>query len=89
MGMCARAVRDGFVAPTAEKLDNLGPGCFVHINDKGVCCWAEITAAETAEGFPAVLHPALSGDDRAPGTEVMVHPEQITALGCDRFCVCY
>jgi hypothetical protein len=88
MGQCAKAVRDGFVEPTIEKLDNLGPGCFVHVNDNGVCCWAELKSAECDKGYRAVLHPALSGDQRQAGTEVVVRREQITALGCDRYCVC-
>ena len=99
MGLCAKPLEDGFVSPTEEKLNNLGPGCFVQMNDHGSCCWIEIMEISGA-GFQAKAHPALSEDNRshgvngkeidtfAPGAEVIVQREQITALGCDRFCFC-
>jgi hypothetical protein len=92
MGKCAHAARDGFEEPTEEKLERLGPGCFVQIKAPGEsCCWVEITSIEDS-GFNSIAHPALSDckedEHIAEGDQVVVNRKQITALGCDRFCFC-
>lgn len=92
MGICANAEVDGFVKPTQQSLDDLGPGCFVQKKDSnGTCCWVEITSNGDVE-FECVAHPALlSGselDDVSEGDRLHVKKDQITALGCDRYCTC-
>ncbi len=38
MGECAIALQDGFVEPTKEILDNIGPGCFALKTDSSESC---------------------------------------------------
>lgn len=92
MGICANAVKEGFVEPTKERLDDLGPGCFVQKKESGgSCCWVEITSMGDTE-FKCIAHPALlEGADPggiSEGDQGIVKREQITALGCDRYCFC-
>ena len=91
---------DNFEQPTAERLAGLGPGCFVQIQRNGRCDWIEITRTEGDE-FVGTMHPMLStplpantsenstsADGQTINKEVRLRKEQITALGCDRYCVC-
>ena len=91
MGNCAFALQDGFVEPTEEKLDDLGPGCFVQKKgSNGSCCWVEVISMDDA-GIKCIAHPALlsgASDNVSEGDEVLVKREQITAMGCDRYCFC-
>jgi len=94
------AEQDTFQEPTAERLAGLGVGCFVQIHRNGECEWVEITRGEGNE-FVGMLHPALStplptetahaikeAHRQAANEELRLRKEQITALGCDRYCVC-
>jgi len=92
MGICASAVADGFVQPTQQKLDDLGPGCFVQkMGSNGSCCWVEITSMGSTE-YDCIAHPALLSDTGrdavSEGDHLKVKRDQITALGCDRYCSC-
>lgn len=92
MGACASAVKDGFAEPTKERLNDLGPGCYVQKMDVcGSCCWAEIVSGNDS-GYECIAHPALSDgaaqEGIAEGSSIVVQREQITALGCDRYCSC-
>lgn len=92
MGSCCSNVENDFVAPDAEKLANLGPGCFVRIEYQTSCVWVEITRVDGKQ-FRGILHPELSKEQRTSllqkqGAEVSLAAEQINALGCDRYCYC-
>lgn len=92
MGECADAAVEGFAEPTAERLGHLGPGCFVQKMEVcGTCCWVEIVS-EKDDAYEGIAHPALSdGAAEAMFTEgekVVVQKDQITAMGCDRYCFC-
>ena len=92
MGNCANAVTDGFVQPTQQRLDDLGPGCFVQkMGPNGTCCWVEITSNGDSE-YECIAHPSLlngtCNDGVSEGDHTRVKKEQITALGCERYCTC-
>ena len=97
---CINEEQGHFEQPTAERLAGLGPGCFVQIQGDGRCDWIEITRTENDE-FIGTMHPMLStplpavvSSDSTSTVkqtikkEVRLRKEQITALGCDRYCVC-
>ena len=93
MGECANAVKEGFEVPTNDKLDNLGPGCFVQKTDEcGSCCWVELVSSSDNGSYEAIAHPALTrgavNEGIIEGDKVTVLRNQITALGCDRYCFC-
>jgi len=92
MSVCVDAVIEGFAEPSEERLDHLGPGCFVQKMEVcGTCCWVELTEGD-ADVFEGIAHPALSDSDAKlvykEGDRVQVTRDQITALGCDRYCFC-
>jgi hypothetical protein len=92
MAECANAIVEGFAEATEDRLDHIGPGCFVQKMEVcGTCCWVEITD-ETNDSYEGIAHPALSdGGAQAmfkEGDVVQVTKDQITALGCDRYCFC-
>lgn len=92
MGKCVDAQQDAFAEPTPERLDGLGAGCFVQFYHDGRCDWVEITETQGDE-LIATTHPELSeGDAKTqtmrPCEKLCLRKEQITALGCDRYCFC-
>jgi hypothetical protein len=92
MGNTASSLDDSFVQPTQVLLDDLGPGCFVQkLDSNGFSYWVEITSIGNS-GYECIAHPSLitSADESivSEGDLVTVKHEQITALGCDRFCFC-
>jgi len=82
-----------FVVPTTDLIANLGPGCYVQILDNNDLFWVEIETVCDSE-YKGRVHPKLNtglntgycpfGDDNL----VLFCKEQITLLGCDRFCFC-
>lgn len=93
MGECADAIVEGFAEATEDRLDHLGPGCFVQKMEVcGTCCWVELVTDEDEGTYKAIAHPALSDGNAQvmfkEGEHVQVTKDQITALGCDRFCFC-
>lgn len=92
MNVCAAVLQDGFVEPTEEILDALGPGCFTLKTDSSTsCCWVEIVSMDGTD-FECIAHPALlpgtNDESISEGDLVMLKRQQITALGCDRYCFC-
>lgn len=92
MGKCINARQDAFAEPTTESLAGLGAGCFVQFKHNGQCDWVEITRSEGDE-LVGISHPELSESDTGEQSnnaseELRLCKEQITALGCDRYCVC-
>jgi len=80
---------EAFTVPTAGLIENLGPGCFVQIRDNDNLLWVEIDAVYDSE-FKGRLHPKLN-QGYCPfeeENEVLFCKEQITLLGCDRYCFC-
>lgn len=94
MGECADAIVEGFAEPTQDRISHLGPGCFVQKMEVcGTCCWVELTSDDKGDGtYQAIAHPALSDGDAATmfkeGEPIQVTKDQITAMGCDRYCFC-
>lgn len=98
---CSNAEQAYFQKPTADRLACLGAGCFVQIPHNGQCVWVELTRKEDDE-YVGILHPELSTSQAATPTvvtttdkqfpsdnqEVHLRTQQITALGCDRYCFC-
>ena len=92
MGECVIALQDGFVEPTEEILDNVGPGCFALKTDSSKsCCWVEVVSMDDT-GYECIAHPGLSSGTNekniSEGDSVFLKREQIAALGCDRYCFC-
>ena len=78
-----------FVIPTDNLLDNLGPGCFVQVDQGNGAFWVEI---KNTDGyfFGGRVHPNL-GDVECPfykECDVSFNREEIALLGCDRYCFC-
>ena len=92
MGKCVNTQQDAFTEPTAQRLEDLGAGCFVQIHCGEQCEWMEITDLEGDECI-GTSYPSLSANDandKAPATseELRFRKEQIVAMGCDRYCFC-
>jgi hypothetical protein len=92
MGITTSLVDYGFVEPTQMLLDDLGPGCFVQkMESSGALYWVEITSIGNF-GYECIAHPTLVNNTDvsvvSDGDLGTVRREQITALGCDRFCFC-
>ena len=92
MGESAVAERDGYMLPTEEKLNEIGPGCFVQFKDlSSLYCWLEVISLDNT-GFNCIARPALtpsaSNQDISEGDRIFVNRDQITALGCERYCYC-
>ena len=89
--MYQQALDDEFVTPTENLLDNLGPGCFVLIDQgKDSTFWVEI---DDTDGyiFSGRVHSQLSGGIACPyldQSRVMFKRDEIYRLGCDRYCFC-
>lgn len=92
MGITSNSVDDGFVKPTEVLLDDVGSGCFVQkLERDGSRYWVEITSVGVT-GYEGIAHPALINDSDASvvteGNLCTVERDQITALGCGKFCFC-
>jgi len=92
MGTTSNSVDDSFVKPTAMLLNDVGSGCFVQkLEPDGSRYWLEITSVGDT-GYEGIAHPALVNDCDASavteGDHCTVERDQITALGCGRFCFC-
>ena len=60
MGECADAIVEGFAEATEDRLDHLGPGCFVQKMEVcGTCCWVELVTDEDEGTYKAIAHPVL------------------------------
>lgn len=91
MNRAEQANEEWFVQPTPEKLAGLGQGCFVQVREGQGCCWVEITTG--GEGrFSGIVHPELQSPCCKPlpgmGPVAELRSEEISALGCDRYCFC-
>ncbi len=78
-----------FVLPTEKLLDNLGPGCYVKINQGNGECWVEINYTN-GYMFGGTVHPRINGEHCPYQSEVNVlfNRDEIVNLGCDHFCFC-
>jgi hypothetical protein len=78
-----------FVIPTDNLLDNLGPGCFVQVDQGNGAFWVEINDTD-GDFFGGRVHPQLSGPDCPFHKECDVNfsRDDISLLGCDRYCFC-
>ena len=83
--------QDGFVIPTQTQLDNLVTGCYVRIQDDKQFYWVEIDEVY-AQGLSGVIHAELEGvnckTDLHHHSRVCFQREQVTHVGCDRYCFC-
>lgn len=85
------AVADGFVAVTEENLACLTKGCFVRVGTGGATCWVEVHAVD-GDRLSGAVHPELSAVPAPASIDycevASIRREQITALGCYRYCFC-
>lgn len=85
------ANEEWFEQPTPEKLAGLGQGCFVQVREPHGCYWVEITEGGGGR-FSGMVHPELQSPCCKPladaGQMADIRSEDITALGCDRYCFC-
>lgn len=82
-------MEQGFVVPTENLLDNLGPGCFVQVDQGNGAFWVEIDDTD-GHIFGGRVHPNLGGEECPFVTEcqVLFNRDEICRLGCDRYCFC-
>jgi hypothetical protein len=82
---------DHFPAPTEEDLNHLAPGCFVRIGLGDSAYWVEIGKINGVT-ISGMVHPELSGTlcliDHDSCEIARFSRDQVTALGCDRYCWC-
>jgi hypothetical protein len=90
-GSDAREINQGFPAITEEDLGHLAPGCFVQVGLGEDSYWVEIGMIE-GDTISGMVHPELSGSlcliDHDSCEVARFSRDQITALGCDRYCWC-
>jgi hypothetical protein len=76
---------------TEEDLGHLAPGCFVQVGLGDAAYWVEIGLIEGGT-ISGMVHPELSGVlcliDHDSCEIARFSRDQITALGCDRYCWC-
>jgi len=74
-----------------EELENLGPGCYVQVNNGESCYWAEVQSVN-GDVFSGTVHCELGGSscksNIAEHSESQFHKDQIVNLGCDNYCWC-
>lgn len=79
------------VVLTPEDLGHVAPGCFVQFGTNGMRCWIEICQIE-GQTVSGKFHPELSNPicliEHYNADIVSIRRDQITALGCDRYCWC-
>lgn len=82
---------EGFPAVTEEDLGHLAPGCFVQVGLGDASYWVEIGRIE-GDTISGMVHPELSTSlcliDHDSCEVARFNRDQITALGCDRYCWC-
>ena len=78
-------------ALSGEDLGHLAPGCFVQFGTDGMSCWIEINRIE-GDIIGGKLHQELSNPicliEHYFTDVVSIRRDQITAMGCDRYCWC-
>lgn len=81
----------GFATVTEEDLGHLAPGCFVQVGMGESSYWVEIGMIEGVS-ISGIVHPELSSSlcliEHGSSEIVRFSRDQITALGCDRYCWC-
>lgn len=81
----------GFPAVSEEDLGHISPGCFVLVGLGESSYWVEIGMIEGVT-ISGVVHPELSSSlcliDHNSCEVARFSRDQITALGCDRYCWC-
>lgn len=75
----------------ANETDNIGPGCYVKVQDGTGCYWAEITHGE-GDTFVGRVHNELATPQchrkSDSTTKVVFDRNQVVDLGCDNYCWC-
>jgi len=78
-------------ALTEEEYGHLAPGCFVQVGSGEASYWVEIGQIEGVT-ISGMVHPELSASlcliEHGPCEVARFSRDQITALGCDRYCWC-
>ena len=76
---------------TEEDLGHIAPGCFVRVGSGDTSYWVEIGQIEGAT-ISGMVHPELSTSlcviNHDSCEIARFSRDQITALGCDRYCWC-
>ena len=78
-------------AVTEEDLGHVAPGCFVRVGSGDASYWVEIGQIEGVT-ISGIVHPELSTSlcviNHDSCETARFSRDQITALGCDRYCWC-
>lgn len=81
----------GFNVPTQSQLENLVAGCYVRIQDDKDYYWVEIDEVNN-DGLAGVIHTELEDTECQSNLHnqcrVCFQREQVTHVGCDRYCFC-
>ena len=81
----------GFQVPNQSQLNNLMEGCFVRVKDDKDCYWVELDEVGD-QRLTGVIHAELEESDCQGGLQdqkrVCFQRDQVTHVGCDRFCFC-
>ena len=78
-----------YVIPTPQSLDQLAPGCFVKVARGSSSFWVEIDDTD-GYAFGGRVHPNYDAEGCPFAEECYVNfnRNEITHLGCDRYCYC-
>lgn len=80
-----------FQVPTQAQLNNLMEGCYVRVQDNRDTYWVEIDEVNSS-GLTGVIHTELEQCNSASTLHdqkrVCFQRDQITHVGCDRYCFC-
>jgi hypothetical protein len=83
--------KNGFAVATRENLDHLVEGCYVLVGTGATASWVEICHID-GDRFNGIVHPELSADVCPIHHDyceiASFRRDEITALGCDRYCWC-
>ncbi|MDH5229437.1 MAG: hypothetical protein OEZ58_09045 [Gammaproteobacteria bacterium] len=78
-------------ALSSDELENLGPGCYVQVQESGYQFWTEITNIEGDDFTAVVRNELIANPDSIPASILAKKnfcKKQVTDLGCDNYCFC-
>lgn len=83
---------EDFTVPNQSQLNNLMEGCFVRVHDDKDYYWVEIDEVDKSGSLAGIIQAKLEGntgsDHLNDQSRVCFTRDQVTHVGCDRFCFC-